>query len=125
MWSVGVIMYVLLSGRPAFKSNEVEQQVKLGRYAPMQGKNWVGVPEEAKDLVRKLLHISAKERWSATQALSHPFIIGAGAYNSEPSAASAAAVAPVTAAAAAAGVASAWEETKQDGTEPSPKRRRR
>lgn len=46
---------------------------------------WSNVSEEAKDLIRRLLNVVPHERYSAAQALEHPWIRGvATAYNEQP-----------------------------------------
>lgn len=46
---------------------------------------WTNVSEEAKDLIRNLLNVVPHERFSAAQALEHPWIKGVSmAYNEQP-----------------------------------------
>jgi calcium-dependent protein kinase len=45
IWSCGVILYILLSGRPPFNADhnlEIMRQIKIGQYF-MSGKQWVFV----------------------------------------------------------------------------------
>ncbi len=75
MWSVGVIMYVLLCGAFPFQEKVLFKQIKKAEYsfaAPV----WQTVSEEAKDMIRRLLVVSAKERLTADQCLQHPWITG-------------------------------------------------
>ncbi len=56
-WSMGVVMYIMLSGRPPFggkNNNEILQSVMEGKY-DFTAQNWTLVSEEAKDLISKLL----------------------------------------------------------------------
>ena len=76
MWSCGVILYVMLSGEPPFygdNDDEIYNQI-LTTEVKFEEKEWDGISEEAKDLIRKLLNKNNKERLSAVEALNHPWI---------------------------------------------------
>lgn len=76
MWSIGVILYILLSGRPPFDGTddkEIISNVRQGTYS-MTGGEWKHVSNEAKDLIKKLLNYDIVHRINADQALSHPWI---------------------------------------------------
>jgi len=76
MWSVGAVMYTLLCGRPPFSGRtekEVLQKVRLGKY-DLTGEEWQSVSEDAKDLIRMLMHMIPRARLSARQALKHVWI---------------------------------------------------
>ncbi|CAF4703684.1 unnamed protein product [Rotaria socialis] len=75
LWACGVILYTLLSGLPPFwnrRENVMFRMIKDGQYT-MTGAAWEGVSETAKDLIRHLLVVDADERYTAAQALQHPF----------------------------------------------------
>jgi len=85
MWSVGVIMYILLCGFPPFYEENNAQLFKAimeGRFS-YPAPYWSGVSDSAKDLINKLLVVDPKKRFSAEQALQHPWIAGTTA-NPEP-----------------------------------------
>ena len=69
MWSVGVILYILLCGFPPFYDEELPalfEQILHARYDfPLPW--WDEFSEESKDLVRKLLELSASRRLTAAQ----------------------------------------------------------
>eukprot|EP00922_Rhytidocystis_sp_ex-Travisia-forbesii_P049188 GHVS01073256.1.p1 GENE.GHVS01073256.1~~GHVS01073256.1.p1 ORF type:complete len:638 (-),score=86.27 GHVS01073256.1:710-2623(-) len=76
LWSAGVIMYILLCGYPPFHGEndaEILQKVKAGKYSFNEA-DWKNVSMEAKDLIRHLLVYNPEDRYSAEQALSHPWI---------------------------------------------------
>mmetsp|Transcript_16402 Transcript_16402/g.39361 ORF Transcript_16402/g.39361 Transcript_16402/m.39361 type:complete len:513 (+) Transcript_16402:223-1761(+) len=76
LWSCGVIMYILLCGYPPFYGDtdaDVLAKVRLGNYS-FNAPDWKNISEDAKDLIRKLLKMHPKERFTAKQALSHPWI---------------------------------------------------
>ncbi|CAM9946573.1 unnamed protein product, partial [Choristocarpus tenellus] len=77
MWSVGVILYILLSGTHPFHATTLFDQISHANYS-MNGPEWDSIGAPAKDLVRKLLKENPKERLTAEEALGHPFITSRG-----------------------------------------------
>jgi len=76
MWSVGVIMYVMLCGYPPFFGEtdaEVLSKVRLGNFA-FNAADWKNVSEDAKNLIRMLLKMNPRDRYTAEQALNHEWI---------------------------------------------------
>lgn len=76
MWSIGVILYILLSGRPPFDGNddrEIVKNVKIGIYS-LSGSEWRGISKEATDLIKKMLTYNPANRISAEEAIIHPWI---------------------------------------------------
>eukprot|EP00929_Paragymnodinium_shiwhaense_P058566 TRINITY_DN2932_c0_g1_i1.p1 TRINITY_DN2932_c0_g1~~TRINITY_DN2932_c0_g1_i1.p1 ORF type:complete len:502 (+),score=153.25 TRINITY_DN2932_c0_g1_i1:86-1591(+) len=76
MWSCGVIMHVILCGYPPFcgeTDGEVLQRVRLGVFS-FKASDWKNVSEDAKDLIRQLLKMNPKDRYTAEQALNHAWI---------------------------------------------------
>jgi len=76
MWSVGVILYILLSGSPPFRADHLERQIATGAYnfkLPV----WSSVSKAAIHLIRRLIEVDPKKRISARDALNHPWITGA------------------------------------------------
>jgi len=78
IWSCGVILHVILSARlpfPTTKKKDLLDALQQCRSHPsMNGPEWRGVSEEAKDLVGQMLRVNPDERVSAVQALQHPWI---------------------------------------------------
>merc|ERR1719277_1420047 len=76
LWSVGVIMYVMLCGYPPFFGEtdaEVLSKVRLGNFS-FNATDWKNVSEDAKNLIRMLLKMNPRDRYTAEQALNHVWI---------------------------------------------------
>lgn len=76
MWSLGVVSYMLLSGRRPFHHadrDEKRRLVKEGKVS-FEHEAWANVSAGAQDFVRSLLHRDPKSRFTAKQALNDPWI---------------------------------------------------
>nr|XP_020820005.1 LOW QUALITY PROTEIN: serine/threonine-protein kinase DCLK3 [Phascolarctos cinereus] len=78
MWAAGVILYILLCGFPPFRSRERDQEelfaiIQQGHF-DFLSPYWDNISEAAKDLVRQLLLVDPKKRYTAHQVLEHPWI---------------------------------------------------
>lgn len=75
MWSLGVIVFVLLSGYMPFRGSEQEQleRISTGKFL-MKKEKWAGVSVDAIDFTRALLRVDPTKRLTAQSALEHPFI---------------------------------------------------
>ena len=73
LWSCGVIMYILLTGRPPFNGineEEIMKKIKEGIY-DLSKYPWGIISDDAKDLVKGLLQVNPKKRYNAKDALAH------------------------------------------------------
>jgi len=77
LWSTGVITYILLCGFPPFYE---ENNAKLFRAIKAAAFDypeefWCHVSDEAKDFIDNLLVKDYRKRFTAAQALAHPWIV--------------------------------------------------
>ena len=75
IWSCGVILYILLSGRPPFVGDtdmEITYNVSKGRF-DLKESPFDKISDEAKDLISSCLKMDVAKRISAEEALKHPW----------------------------------------------------
>ena len=76
VWSVGTIAYILLCGYPPFNGHndpDIFKAIKKGHFDfPMPA--WANKSELAKDFIKCLLMKDTKNRFTAKEALGHPWI---------------------------------------------------
>jgi len=79
MWSMGVICYMLLLGRPPFQGAsqlKIAKAIVSGQFP--RDSRWQSLSSSAREFVEGLLQKDPAVRFDATTALGHPWITGAG-----------------------------------------------
>ena len=77
MWSLGVIVFMLLSGSPPFKGDTEKKIMECalsGKFS-FAKKPWPSITAEAKDFVTRCLVKDVKLRMTAREALQHPWLL--------------------------------------------------
>ena len=77
MWSLGVMTYLMLSGRLPFNAEDetdIARQVAFDEPDFVKNPCWGKISKEAKDFTKRLLEKKAKNRMDINQALQHDWI---------------------------------------------------
>jgi len=78
MWSLGVAMFVLLTGDFPFDHEDEDELMDLiiEGEVHLVGPKWDVISDQAKDLIKGLLTVDPKKRLTAVEATEHPWFTG-------------------------------------------------
>lgn len=85
VWSLGVIVYILLSAAPPFYGKtdvEMNRRIKAGQYR-FPDKYWASISVSAKDFISRLLTVDPTRRMSASEALQHDWMVSIGLHTND------------------------------------------
>ncbi|KAG7362707.1 Ser/Thr protein kinase [Nitzschia inconspicua] len=82
MWSLGVIVFVMLTGTHPFdlendtSGPELDRRIIAGEMPSLDEPEYLYLSEDAKELILGLMATDPKKRWTAEQVLNHPWVQG-------------------------------------------------
>jgi serine/threonine protein kinase len=82
MWSVGVILYIMLTGVHPFDvkgistDDEIEKHIRSAKSPPLDPKYTSHLSDSAIDLIKRLMEVDPKKRLTAYEMVHHPWVLG-------------------------------------------------
>lgn len=74
IWSLGVIIYTLIIGKPPFETNDVKTTYRRIRQNNYSFPEQVAITDAARDIIQKILSNDPSRRPTVDEILSHPWI---------------------------------------------------
>jgi serine/threonine protein kinase len=73
MWSIGVLIYIMLTGKMPFVGSDFDEIFSKIRGAnfSLEDEEFNNISDEAKDLIKKLIVVNQNDRLSADDAKNH------------------------------------------------------
>jgi len=83
LWGLGVVLFVMLSGRYPFdgRKRPLEEQIRSAAFN-INTSRWRGISDDAKDLVRGLLQVDPCKRLRLENCFCHPWIMSVAGHES-------------------------------------------
>lgn len=78
IWSLGVIIYTLLIGKPPYETPDVKTTYKKIKMNSYSFPDHVPISDAAKSLITKILNLDPSKRPTPDEILQHPFINNGG-----------------------------------------------
>ncbi|EFJ18525.1 hypothetical protein SELMODRAFT_112613 [Selaginella moellendorffii] len=78
MWSVGIVLYEMLSGKCAFPklaSREIEKRLRCLKNLSTSPFDWISMSDQAKKLILHLLNMDSEKRLSLRKVKKHPWVM--------------------------------------------------
>ena len=76
MWSMGVILYILLTGFPPFSAENDEDSFDLTKKGNYDREPMESLTPSAQNLITRMLVLDPSQRMTASEVLRHPWIAG-------------------------------------------------
>ncbi|KAI8782455.1 serine/threonine-protein kinase Chk2 [Biomphalaria glabrata] len=76
-WSLGVILFIMLSGYPPFSDERTDMELPkqiVGGHFSFPKQYWKDVSDKAIDLIKKMMVIDPKKRITFAEILNHPWL---------------------------------------------------
>lgn len=74
MWSLGVVLYAILIGKPPFETPEVKMTYEKIKRAVYSFPEHIKISDNAKNLISRIFNLDPSKRPTLAQILAHPFI---------------------------------------------------
>lgn len=74
VWSLGVIIYAMLIGKPPFETPDVKTTYKKIRLNSYTFPEHVLISDSAKNIITKILHLDPTKRPTLDEIMAHPFM---------------------------------------------------
>ena len=76
MWALGVVAYMLLSGKRPFHHQDRKEKARMICHDPLRfpSPDWDRISDAAKDFCSRLMQKNPKDRMPASDAVHHPWI---------------------------------------------------
>ena len=76
MWALGVVCYMLLSGKRPFHHQDRKEKARMICHDPLRfpSPDWDQISDTAKDFCTKLMQKNPRDRMPASEAVHHPWI---------------------------------------------------